>query len=615
MNSLDAICAALDGSRIGDRVMAKCPAHDDRNPSLSVKEGSNGVVLVHCFAGCAQDSVIGALRDRGLWSGKQLTRTRAVSKGGLNDTPANDLIPPPAGVQPPADLGKAHWIYRGAAGETLFLIERIDTSLGKQFRPHSWSKATQSWVNRAWPAPRPLYGLHRLAQRPDAEILIVEGEKAAVAARQLVGDRYIVLTWANGANAVATADWSVLKGRSVTIWPDADAPGLKAAKALCEILKSSCPVVRLIDVDPASDDVFAKQAGFDAADALLLGWTFEGLNEWAGPKTKTIWAEAKFESVAESVADAADARKVANANKCNTGIRYLDKALGGGIATGDVLILSAASGAGKTETALFIATHNAAQGRRVHFFALEAERYELTQRLLYREIANLYFASKTARLDILGQRLNFADWMDGKFGVNVQDFERSAEASLREKHKSLFVYYRDKEFGIEELTKQVLAIKDKTDLIVLDHFHYMDVEGDNENRAMSDMVKSIRDIALICQKPFVVVAHVRKRDMRSRSLLPDLDDIHGTSNLSKIATKAVMLGPCHEASQRPGEYYTYMRVVKNRRDGSRCRYTAVCTFDASRNAYKDEFILGRLSADGQKFEPLKPEEMPHWVKG
>ena len=45
---------------------ACCPAHDDRNPSLSVSD-KNGKILVKCWAGCTQEEVIGALRGMGLW--------------------------------------------------------------------------------------------------------------------------------------------------------------------------------------------------------------------------------------------------------------------------------------------------------------------------------------------------------------------------------------------------------------------------------------------------------------------------------------------------------------------------------------------------------------------
>jgi len=50
--------------------MAKCPAHDDRGPSLSICERA-GKVLVHCHAGCSQLEVIEALRALGLWPERQ----------------------------------------------------------------------------------------------------------------------------------------------------------------------------------------------------------------------------------------------------------------------------------------------------------------------------------------------------------------------------------------------------------------------------------------------------------------------------------------------------------------------------------------------------------------
>jgi hypothetical protein len=46
--------------RRGSGWMARCPAHDDRHPSLSVKE-NNGHILVHCFAGCTVDTIVAAL--------------------------------------------------------------------------------------------------------------------------------------------------------------------------------------------------------------------------------------------------------------------------------------------------------------------------------------------------------------------------------------------------------------------------------------------------------------------------------------------------------------------------------------------------------------------------
>ncbi|MBK7393823.1 MAG: hypothetical protein IPI64_11085 [Chloracidobacterium sp.] len=40
--------------------MARCPAHDDKSPSLSVKS-ADGKILVHCFAGCTANEIVTSL--------------------------------------------------------------------------------------------------------------------------------------------------------------------------------------------------------------------------------------------------------------------------------------------------------------------------------------------------------------------------------------------------------------------------------------------------------------------------------------------------------------------------------------------------------------------------
>ena len=54
--------------------MARCPAHEDTNPSLSIRLDDSGKVLVHCHAGCQQQNVIDALRGRGLWEAEERER-------------------------------------------------------------------------------------------------------------------------------------------------------------------------------------------------------------------------------------------------------------------------------------------------------------------------------------------------------------------------------------------------------------------------------------------------------------------------------------------------------------------------------------------------------------
>ncbi len=65
----EAIAKALGGRKAGRDWMARCPAHDDRKPSLSIATGDEGRVLVCCHAGCPQAAVVAALKARGLWPG------------------------------------------------------------------------------------------------------------------------------------------------------------------------------------------------------------------------------------------------------------------------------------------------------------------------------------------------------------------------------------------------------------------------------------------------------------------------------------------------------------------------------------------------------------------
>jgi hypothetical protein len=57
---------ALSGRWSGSGGTARCPGHDDHDPSLSVSDGQDGKLLIHCFAGCHQNTVWAALQARGL---------------------------------------------------------------------------------------------------------------------------------------------------------------------------------------------------------------------------------------------------------------------------------------------------------------------------------------------------------------------------------------------------------------------------------------------------------------------------------------------------------------------------------------------------------------------
>jgi len=60
------IAERLGGARRnGDGYLCRCPSHDDRRASLSIKDGERRL-LAYCFAGCGWPSISSALRERGL---------------------------------------------------------------------------------------------------------------------------------------------------------------------------------------------------------------------------------------------------------------------------------------------------------------------------------------------------------------------------------------------------------------------------------------------------------------------------------------------------------------------------------------------------------------------
>jgi putative DNA primase/helicase len=57
--TIDAIATLFHARSLGrGRYVANCPAHEDRSPSLSIREGEDGRVLVHCFAGCTLTAIL-----------------------------------------------------------------------------------------------------------------------------------------------------------------------------------------------------------------------------------------------------------------------------------------------------------------------------------------------------------------------------------------------------------------------------------------------------------------------------------------------------------------------------------------------------------------------------
>lgn len=238
--------------------VARCPNHGagggDSSPSLHLTEQA-GTPLMHCFAGCSSDAVLAVLgltwkdvladqASSAAPSRPATRRRRARASADAEEWAIPDAVSPLPLDRMPGAPGKIsdasrRWTYRDAAGNPMWVVIRWDMPDGKEVRPLSlWrDKHTGSlaWRLKRPPSPLTLYGLDRLAAQPDAPVLVCEGEKAADAGAAIFPN-HAVIAWHGGAAAIRQQDWTPLATRSVTIWPDADAPGLAAAEAVCTAL-------------------------------------------------------------------------------------------------------------------------------------------------------------------------------------------------------------------------------------------------------------------------------------------------------------------------------------------------------------------------------------------
>lgn len=159
-----------------------------------------------------------------------IDQARPTQKDASRLTP---IVPIPEDAPPPPE---AHPVLGVPALRTRYLdcfVYRFEPEgKPKEIRPLTLCKdegGNLQWVWKAAPEPRALLNADKLKDNPDAAVLVVEGEKTAMAAQRMAGNGLIVTTCSGGSGAVSKADWTPLMGRRVCIWPDNDKAGFKAA--------------------------------------------------------------------------------------------------------------------------------------------------------------------------------------------------------------------------------------------------------------------------------------------------------------------------------------------------------------------------------------------------
>jgi putative DNA primase/helicase len=280
----------------GAEYVALCPFHDDKSPSLWVSPAKQ---FCHCFACDASHDVISFIQEMEGIDFLQACEKLGAEKKWEPKAPLQRPPPKPERItsKPPPDAPQPDFTLRALGEpELVFPIKDLDGALlgyecrykgaegKKEIRVWTWGSRAQDapgWACGHFNVPRPLYGLPRLLERPDAPVSVFEGPKKAEAGKRLL-PAYACLSWTGGAQAWHRHDWAPLAGRKILIWPDADEPGWTAAEKLAALLSDprglACSV-RIVDTH-------GQPESWDVADCEADGWDTMQLVEWAKPRAR-----------------------------------------------------------------------------------------------------------------------------------------------------------------------------------------------------------------------------------------------------------------------------------------------------------------------------------------
>lgn len=225
--------------------LVSCPNPDhgqsrgDREPSVSVSEGNDGRVLVHCFAGCEKKSVVAG------WGLAMSDLFEKNSGRRFNMSNSNHKQERSRGKP------SATWEIRDVSGKAQAHHIRFDNPNGKEFLwklpgASGWGLAGRKL------ATLPLYGSERIKEWSEESLIVVcEGEKATDA---LLDAGILAVGTVTGASSAPGSDaLKVLKERRVVLWPDNDRPGAKHMERVALALQSIASEVRVFDWSKAPE--------------------------------------------------------------------------------------------------------------------------------------------------------------------------------------------------------------------------------------------------------------------------------------------------------------------------------------------------------------------------
>jgi 5S rRNA maturation endonuclease (ribonuclease M5) len=317
--------------------MACCPAHDDHNPSLSIREGCDGKILLKCFTGCSWQAICDS----------------------LNITPS-DLFETDFTAQRST---RTVYSYTDEQGHVLYRKIRIEPGHDGKDKSFYSERTDENGliIHNLQGCRKVLYRLPEVLRgiADNKSIFLVEGEKDA---DKLVSCGLIATT------ASESIKWpdefsETLKDADVVILYDMDDTGVKRKELLCQALYNKVKRLRVVDLPGLEHQT---SHGADVSDWLAMGHTSQELIELT---SKTIDYSISAESKVTG-----EIRIVSLAEFLDMPLPKYELILSPFLPKQGLAMIYAKRGVGKTHAALGIAAAVARGGRFWRWEALEAKK-------------------------------------------------------------------------------------------------------------------------------------------------------------------------------------------------------------------------------------------------
>jgi KaiC/GvpD/RAD55 family RecA-like ATPase len=525
-------------------IRTACPVHGGSRPSFAIDTETG---LAHCFSSCSKG-----------WDMLGLEMELQASKFPAAKRSVFRIIGRPAPTQDEENI-EATFDYQRRDGTVAYQVVRLCGKQFKQRRPNGIG----GWI---WDLKGVSPLLFHLPQLLDAEFVwIVEGEKDV-----LTMERNGQVATCNSAGAgkfgPELAPW--FAGKRVAILPDFDQTGRDHAVKVAEILQPVAASVRIVELPglpnkgDVSDFLTLKGTRFqDVLDAYQQAqeWTPEWefwipLRYESDKYIRTLEQEIEAEGGLEKFWDFTLHEGV------HTPFHTLTKNLGGGMRAGEVYVLGADQGSGKTSLALQFATKAMQSRKGVLFYSLEMGWRDVFQRLV----------AIHARVDLLDLQ-----WAQ-RAHQTVTGIVDSLNSAARELMAArLLVNVKTgitPDYLVEECDR--LKKNERIDLVIVDHMQLMastgNVRGDYEK--FTSISRAMKETAKAINCPVLLVSQTSRTAFKDHRPELDVSDLRGSGAIEEDAAAVLLLYADYEDAKRAKENHTFakgpvrtwLKIGKNR---------------------------------------------------